>query len=73
MLLKEKVTFGLSYRVKAAVSGFIGYQLSDHFFTGISYDRAATDLGQEIFNSGSLELVLKYRFRNNRSNVRFNF
>ena len=73
MLLKDKVTFGLSYRVKAAVSGLIGYQFSDHFFTGISYDRAATDLGQEIFNSGSIELVLKYRFTKTPSKIRFNF
>jgi len=73
MLLKDKVTFGLSYRVKAAVSGLIGYQFSDHFFTGISYDRAATDLGQEIFNSGSIELVLKYCFTKTPSKIRFNF
>jgi type IX secretion system PorP/SprF family membrane protein len=73
VLLKGKVSFGFSYRVRAAISGLFGYQFSDHFFTGISYDRAATDLGQEIFNSGSLELVLKYRFANSRSNIRFNF
>lgn len=73
VLLKERVSFGLSYRLKAAVSGLVGYQFSEEFFIGISYDRAATDLGQEIFNSGSLEVVLKYQFRKNVARSNFSF
>ena len=61
-LLKEKISFGVSYRFKAALSGLIGYQFSEELFVGISYDKAATDLGRDIFNSGSTEIIFRYNF-----------
>lgn len=61
-MLKEKLSFGLSYRLQAALSGLVGYQVSNELFVGLSYDRAATSLGRDLFNSGSLEALVRYNF-----------
>lgn len=62
-LLKEKFTFGLAYRWDAALSGLIGYQISDSFLLGVAYDREVTDLGQTQFDSGSFEVFLRFEPR----------
>ena len=62
-LLKEKFTFGLAYRWDAAVSGMLGYQLSDSFMLGFAYDRETTDLGQTKFEQGSFEVFLRFEPR----------
>jgi len=61
-MFKNKLSLGLSYRLQAALSGLVGYQTSEQLFVGISYDRAATSLGRDLFNSGSLEAVVRYNF-----------
>lgn len=62
-LLKEKFTFGLAYRWDAAVSGMLGYQLTDSFMLGFGYDRETTELGQTQFQQGSFEVFLRFEPR----------
>lgn len=68
---------GLAYRVDDAISFLAGYQISDDFLLGYSYDLTTSDLRTE--QSGSHEVILKYSFnvsapskRNTRyRNIRF--
>lgn len=60
MLYAEKLTLGASYRWSAALSGLIGYQVSDQVMIGIAYDRETTALGNTNFNSGSYEAFLRF-------------
>jgi len=62
LMFSNKVYLGVSYRLKAALGGLFGYQFSDSFFIGLSYDKSATNLGQYFFNSGSAEVVFRYNF-----------
>lgn len=57
-LINDKLTLGLAYRWSAALSGLVGFQLSDSWLIGYAYDRETTNLGN--FNSGSHELFLRY-------------
>lgn len=60
MLYAEKLTLGASYRWSAALSGLLGYQVSDQVMIGIAYDRETTALGNTNFNSGSYEAFLRF-------------
>lgn len=64
-LLYDSVTFGLAYRLDAAVSGLAGFQVNDHIMIGYAYDYDTTELGN--YNSGSHEVFLRFelgtRFR----------
>lgn len=64
-LIKEKFTLGLAYRWSAAVSGLLGYQLTDGLMLGVAYDRETTDLGQTQFESGSYEVFLRFEVFDN--------
>lgn len=57
-MLIDKLTFGLSYRWSAAVTAMAGFQISDAFYVGYSYDFETTELNN--YNSGSHELFLRY-------------
>ena len=57
-LFFDKLTLGAAYRWSAAVSGIAGFQLSDSWLIGYSYDKETTRLGN--FNSGSHEIFLRY-------------
>ncbi|MEO8774148.1 MAG: type IX secretion system membrane protein PorP/SprF [Gelidibacter sp.] len=57
-LLHEKVTFGLAYRLNAAVSALAGFQISDQMMIGYSYDYDTTPIGN--YNSGSHEIFLRF-------------
>lgn len=59
-LLREKLTLGVAYRWDAALSGLVGYQLSDALMLGFAYDKETTDLGKTEFNSGSFEFFLRF-------------
>ncbi len=59
-LLYEKLTLGVAYRWSAAVSGLVGFQLSDSLLIGFAYDRETTELGNTKFNDGSYELLLRF-------------
>lgn len=57
-LIYEKLTIGASYRLKSAVSGLIGFQISNNWFLGYGYDQETTQLSN--FNKGSHEVFLRY-------------
>ena len=57
-LLYDKLTLGAAYRVSAAFSGLVGFQISDSLLLGFSYDRETTELRR--FNDGSYEFFLRY-------------
>ncbi len=63
-LINEKLTLGAAYRLDAAVSGLIGYQVSDQINIGFAYDRETTELGNTQFNDGSFEVFLRFELFN---------
>ena len=68
-LFNDKITVGAAYRWSAAVSGLIGFQLSDQMLIGFAYDRETTELGNAVFNDGSYELFLRYELFNNYDKI----
>ncbi len=62
-LLYEKLTLGASYRWSAAISGLVGFQLSEKLFIGYGYDTETTQL--ENYNSGSHEVFLRFELIKN--------
>ena len=64
-LLYEKLTLGAAYRWDSAVSGLVGFQISNSIFAGYGYDMETTKLSN--YNSGSHEIFLRFEiFSNNR-------
>ncbi|RMB56116.1 type IX secretion system membrane protein PorP/SprF [Dokdonia sinensis] len=64
-LLYEKLTLGAAYRWSAAISGLIGFQLSDNIMLGFAYDSETTELRQ--YNDGSYEFFLRFEvFKNTK-------
>ncbi len=61
-LINDKLTLGAAYRWSAAVSGLVGFQISDSWFIGYGYDMETTKLSN--YNSGSHEIFLRYEFLN---------
>lgn len=59
-LFNEKFSFGAAYRWDAALSGLVGFQLTDQLMLGLAYDRETTELGGTQFNDGSFEVFLRY-------------
>ena len=59
-LINEKFSLGAAYRWDAALSGLVGFQLSDQFMLGLAYDRETTELGGTQFNDGSFEVFLRF-------------
>ncbi len=59
-LLYDRLTLGAAYRWSAAVSGMVGFQISDALMIGFAYDRETTELGQTQFNDGSYEVMLRF-------------
>ena len=57
-LINEKFVLGMAYRWSAAVSGMVGYQISNRMFLGYGYDLETTNLSN--YNSGSHEVFLRY-------------
>jgi type IX secretion system PorP/SprF family membrane protein len=66
-LINEKFVAGASYRLNAAVSGLIGFQATDSWFIGYSYDFDTTGLSN--YNSGSHELFLRFELFNRYSKI----
>lgn len=56
-LFNQKFTFGAGYRLNAAVTGLVGFQVSDAWQIGYAYDFETTALTH--YNSGSHELFLR--------------
>ena len=59
-LLYEKLTLGAAYRWSAAVSGMVGFQISDQLMVGFAYDKETTELGNTLYNDGSYEVVIRF-------------
>jgi type IX secretion system PorP/SprF family membrane protein len=66
-LINEKFTAGIAYRMSAAFSGLVGFQVTDQLFIGYGYDRETTRLSN--FNSGSHEFFLKFDLFNNNQKI----
>ncbi|WP_375323846.1 type IX secretion system membrane protein PorP/SprF [Flagellimonas sp. GZD32] len=58
-LFAEKFSFGAAYRWDAALSGLVGFQLTEQLMVGLAYDRETTELGGTQFNDGSFEVFLR--------------
>ena len=58
-LIQNTVTLGLSYRWDDSVSGLAGFQISNSFFVGYSYDYTVTDFNK--YNDGSHEIIIRYQ------------
>ena len=63
-LLYNRITFGLAYRLDAAVSGMAGFQVNENIMIGYAYDYDTTDLGN--YNSGSHEIFLRFELGTKR-------
>lgn len=57
-LLYDKLTLGGAYRWSAALSGLVGFQVSDNIMLGLSYDAETTELRR--FNNGSYEFFVRF-------------
>ena len=57
-LINQKFTAGISYRWDTAISALVGFQASDSWYIGYSYDFDTTALAN--YNSGSHEIFLRY-------------
>lgn len=62
-LFNEKFTVGIAYRWSAAVSGLVGFQITDSLMAGYAYDAETTKLAN--YNSGSHEIFLRFELFKN--------
>lgn len=63
-MFMEKLTVGIAYRWSAAMSGMVGFQISEGMHIGYGYDLETTHLDK--YNSGSHEIFFRYElFKNN--------
>jgi type IX secretion system PorP/SprF family membrane protein len=69
ILFNDTLTLGVAYRWSAAVTGLVGFQISDQLMIGFAYDRETTALGNAIFNDGSYELFLRFEMFNNYERI----
>lgn len=61
-MMNEKFVAGLAYRWDAAMSAMVGFQATDSWFIGYSYDFDTTEFAK--YNSGSHEIFLRYELFN---------
>ncbi|MCK8141129.1 type IX secretion system membrane protein PorP/SprF [Flavobacterium sp. I-SCBP12n] len=66
-LFSEKFTVGVAYRWSAALSGMVGFQVSDGIYIGYGYDRETTKLNN--YNSGSHEIFLRFELFSRQSRI----
>ncbi len=62
-MVYDKFSLGVAYRWSAALSGMVGFQVSEGMYIGYGYDRETTKLNN--YNSGSHEIFLRYELFNN--------
>ena len=58
MLFNEKFYLGAAYRWSAAISGLVGFQITDQLMLGFAYDSETTEL--QKYNNGSFEFFLRF-------------
>jgi type IX secretion system PorP/SprF family membrane protein len=68
-MFNEKLTIGAAYRLSAAVSAMVGFQVSDQMLLGFAYDRETTELGNAVFNDGSYELFARFELFNSYDRI----
>ncbi len=61
-LLYDKLTFGAAYRWSSAISGMVGFQITNQLMLGFAYDAETTELAQ--YNDGSYEFFLRFELFN---------
>lgn len=66
-LLNDKLSLGLAYRWDAALSGLVGFQISEGLMIGYAYDWETTELNN--YNSGSHEIFLRFEFRSSKDGI----
>ncbi|MFY0482853.1 type IX secretion system membrane protein PorP/SprF [Flavobacterium sp. PLA-1-15] len=66
-LFYEKFTAGVAYRWSAALSGMVGFQITDGLLAGYSYDAETTKLAN--YNSGSHEIFLRFELFKNYDKI----
>lgn len=66
-LINDKLTLGAAYRWSAAISGLVGFQITDGLFVGYAYDAETTKLAR--YNSGSHELFLRFELFQNYDRI----
>ncbi len=69
-MLSEKFILGAAYRWDAAVSGMLGFNISNKVLIGLAYDRETTELGSATFNNGSFEVIFRYDFISTEGNLK---
>ena len=67
LLFNEKFSAGINYRLDAAISGLVSFQISDALTIGYSYDRDTNALRR--FNDGSHEIFLRFEFKSNKGGI----
>ncbi|WP_353120857.1 PorP/SprF family type IX secretion system membrane protein, partial [Myroides odoratus] len=63
----DKFTAGVAYRWDAAVSGLVGFQVSENIFVGYSYDAETSKLAR--YNSGSHEIFMRFTLFNSYKRI----
>ena len=66
-MFNEKFVLGAAWRWDAALSGLVGFQVSEGWFIGYGYDAETTKLAN--YNSGSHEIFLRYEFKGKSEKV----
>jgi type IX secretion system PorP/SprF family membrane protein len=66
-LFHKKFTAGLNYRWDKSVGALIGFQATDSWFFGYTYDMETTELSN--YNSGSHEFFLRWEFFNKNNTI----
>ncbi|MEE9361341.1 MAG: type IX secretion system membrane protein PorP/SprF [Cellulophaga sp.] len=69
-LYNDKFVLGAGYRWGAAISGLVGFQMSNGLFIGMAYDKEVTDLGKATFNDGSFEVIIRFDFISVKDNLK---
>ena len=57
-MFNDKFTLGAAYRWDSAISGLVGFQVSDNIFIGAAYDYQTSDL--KDYSNGSYELIFRF-------------
>ena len=68
MLFLDRFTLGLNYRWDESISALAGFQLSQRFSLGYSYDYSTGALNS--YNSGSHEIFLRYDWLTNDTSIK---
>lgn len=66
-LFSQKLTFGAAYRLNAAATGLVGFQITQAWQIGYAYDWETTRLSN--YNSGSHEIFLRYELVTKTSKI----